>query len=77
MITMAYITIETDTDGGLRTLHENVSCEDLDNQVFSDHLVERLRWAVEDTVPVPGEPQKAAATTLAGGIIDALDPRRK
>jgi hypothetical protein len=77
MTTMAYITIETDTDGGLRTLHESVSCEDLDNQVFSDHLVERLRWAVQDTEPVPREPQKAAAATLIGGIFEALDPRPK
>jgi hypothetical protein len=65
---MAYITIETDTDGGLRTLHESLSCNDLDNQVFSDHLVERLRWAVEDTVT-------PASGTRDGGRRDT-DKRR-
>jgi hypothetical protein len=73
---MAYITIETDTDGGFRTLHENVSCEDLDNQTFSDHLVERLRWAVEDTLTPLPDSRAAAGATLTGGVLAALDPRR-
>jgi hypothetical protein len=72
---MAYITIETDTDGGFRTLHESLSCNDLDNQVFSDHLVERLRWAVEDTVTPPREPETAAgptSATLAGSCPQSM-----
>jgi hypothetical protein len=78
---MAYITIKTDTDGGLRTLHERVSCNDLDNQLFCEHLVERLRWAVEDTVPSPRDQAErgsgtAAGATLTSGILDALDQRR-
>jgi hypothetical protein len=73
---MAYITIEADTDGGARTLHESLSCEDLDSQLFADHLVERVRWAVEDTVAPPEEPETAAPATLASGVLDALDPRR-
>ena len=72
---MAYITIETDVDGGCRTLHERLSSEDLDNQVFSDHLIERVRWAVQDTVAPSGESATAPAATLTAGTLAALDPR--
>jgi hypothetical protein len=72
---MAYITIETDTDGGFRTLHESLSCNDLDNQVFSDHLIERLRWAVEDTATPPREQGTVAGATLTSSIVDAPNPR--
>ena len=72
---MAYITIETKADGGFRTLHESLSCNDLDNQVFSDHLIERLRWAVEDTATPPQESGTAAGAALTTGILDAPNPR--
>ena len=72
---MAYIIIETDTDGGFRTLHESLSCNDLDNQIFSDHLIERLRWAVEDTVTPPREPGPPAGATLTSSILDPPNPR--
>ena len=73
---MAYITIETGADGGCRTLHESLSCNDLDNQVFCDHLIERVRWAVEDTVRPSAEPASAPGATLTSGIRDTLNPRR-
>jgi hypothetical protein len=72
---MAYITIETETDGGFRTLHERVSCSDLDNQVFSDHLIERLRWAVQDTDTPPRKPPAAASATLSSRILRTSNPR--
>ena len=71
---MAYITIESGADGGVRTLHESVSCNDLDSQIFCDHLVERVRWAVEDTLPPRREPAKASGATLTDGMRDALNP---
>ena len=45
---MAYITIETNTDEGLITLQERVVPSDMESEFFCAHLVERLRWAVED-----------------------------
>jgi hypothetical protein len=71
---MAYITIETDTGGGFRTLHESLSCDDLDNQVFSAHLIERLRWAVEDTATPPRKSAAATSATLSSGIPDVPNP---
>jgi hypothetical protein len=44
---MAYITI-TNTDEGFMTLQEGIAPSDMENEVFCAHLVERLRWAVED-----------------------------
>jgi hypothetical protein len=45
---MAYITIKTNTDEGSMTLQEEVLPSDLESEFFCTHLVERLRWAVED-----------------------------
>jgi len=45
---MAYITIETNTDEGLVTLRERVVPSDMESEFYRAHLVERLRWAVED-----------------------------
>lgn len=45
---MPYISVKTDDNGGLRTLHERVTPSDFDNELFCLHLVERLSWAVED-----------------------------
>ena len=45
---MAYITIKTDADEGSMTLQEEVLPSDLESEFFCTHLVERLRWAVED-----------------------------
>ena len=45
---MAYITIKTDADQDSMTLKERVLPSDLESEFFCTHLVERLRWAVED-----------------------------
>jgi len=45
---MAYITIKTTTHEGSMTLQERVLPSDLQSEFFCAHLVERLRWAVED-----------------------------
>ena len=53
---MAYITIKPDTDEGFMTFQERVLPSDMESAFFCAHLVERLRWAVEDahvTVPSP------------------------
>jgi hypothetical protein len=44
---MAYITI-TNTDEGFMTLREGIAPSDMESEFFCAHLVERLRWAVED-----------------------------
>jgi hypothetical protein len=74
---MAYITIETDNHGGVRTLHERLSCDDLDNALFCERLVERMQWAVEDTDPERTRMSSAPpGATLSGAILTALDPRQ-
>ena len=45
---MAYITIETNTDEGLITLQERLAPSDIESEFYCAHLVERLRWAVEE-----------------------------
>ncbi len=50
---MAYITIETHTDDGLVTLRERVVPSDMESEFYRAHLVERLRWAVEDAHGTP------------------------
>lgn len=40
--------ITTNTDEGHVTLRERVGCGDMDSEFFCAHLVERLRWAVQD-----------------------------
>ena len=50
---MAYITIETNTDDGLVTLRERVVPSDMESEFYRAHLVERLRWAVEDAHRTP------------------------
>lgn len=45
---MAYITIRTNVDEDSFTLHERVMLGDLESEFFCVHLVERLRWAVQD-----------------------------
>jgi hypothetical protein len=45
---MAYITIKTNTDEGLITLQERLAPSDMESEFYCAHLVERLRWAVED-----------------------------
>jgi hypothetical protein len=46
---MAYISITANKDEGSTTLQERVLSSDLESELFCTHLVERLRWAVEDT----------------------------
>jgi hypothetical protein len=75
---MAYISIETDNQGGLRTLHERLSSDDLDNALFCDRLIERMQWAVEDTDPErTGLSSAPTGATLSGAILTALDPRQR
>jgi len=50
---MAYITIKTKTDEGLITLQERVVPSDMVSEFFCAHLVERLRWAIEDAHVTP------------------------
>jgi hypothetical protein len=53
---MAYITIKTNTHEGLMIFQERLLPSDMESEFFCAHLVERLRWAVEDahaTVPKP------------------------
>jgi hypothetical protein len=45
---MAYITIKTNPDEDSLTLQERLLPSDLESEFFCAHLVERLRWAVED-----------------------------
>jgi hypothetical protein len=49
---MAYISITTDKEEGPMTLQERVLSSDLESELFCTHLIERLRWAVEDTRPI-------------------------
>jgi len=62
---MAYITI-TNTDEGFMTLGEGIAPSDMESEFFCKHLVDRLRWAVEDAHrPRPPEqpqpPQRPSA----------------
>jgi hypothetical protein len=50
---MAYITIETNTDEGLITLQERLTTSDMESGFYCAHLLERLRWAVEDAQRTP------------------------
>ena len=50
---MAYITIETNTHEGLVTLRERVVPSDMESEFYRAHLVERLRWAVDDAHRTP------------------------
>ena len=50
---MAYITIKTDADEGFITLQERVVPGDMESEFFCAHLVERVRWAVEDAHVAP------------------------
>jgi hypothetical protein len=71
---MAYITIKTNTDEALITLQERLVPSDMESEFFCAHLVERLRWAVEDAhAPVPqpssiagNQPSTAAAAVPPG-----------
>ena len=49
---MAYITI-TNTDEDFMTLWEGVAPSDMESEFFCAHLVERMRWAVEDAHVAP------------------------
>ena len=55
---MAYITIETNTDEGLVTLRERVVPSDMESAFYRAHLVERLRWAVEDAHGTPSPEER-------------------
>jgi hypothetical protein len=45
---MAYITIKTNTDDGPVLLQKRLAPSDMESEFYCAHLVERLRWAVED-----------------------------
>ena len=50
---MAYITIKTNTDEGFITLQERVVPSDMESKFLCAHLLERVRWAVEDAHVAP------------------------
>ena len=50
---MAYITIKTNTDEGFITLQERVAPGDMESELLCAHLLERVRWAVEDAHVAP------------------------
>jgi hypothetical protein len=54
---MAYITIKINTDEGPFTLQERVAPSDMESEVYCAHLVERLRWAVEDAHGTASNPR--------------------
>ena len=45
---MAFVTIKTNTNEDSMTLQELIAPSDMESEFFCTHLVERLRWAVED-----------------------------
>jgi hypothetical protein len=55
---MAYITITNEEEA--MTLREGISPSDMESEFFCAHLVERLRWAVEDA-HVTSRPVKPTA----------------
>jgi hypothetical protein len=75
---MAYITIKTNNHGGFRTLHERVSRDDLDDGIFCERLIERMRWAVEDTDPFHDVLASVApGARLSRPIVSAHDLRQR
>ena len=56
---MAYITIKTNTDESFITLQERVAPSDMESEFYRAHLVERLRWAVEDADNAASHPADA------------------
>ena len=56
---MAYITITNEEEG--MTLREGISPTDMKSEFFCAHLVERLRWAVEDAHVSP-QPARGSRT---------------
>ena len=62
-IAVPYIVIEPDADAGTWTLKERVTPDDMDSQLFCNHLVERLRWAIADVVTSDSQTTSAAATS--------------
>jgi hypothetical protein len=58
---MAYITIKANTDEGGTTLTERILPSDMESDFFCAHLVERLRWAVEDAHATAHQPSSTAA----------------
>jgi hypothetical protein len=74
---MAYITIKTNTDEGLITLQERVVPSDMESEFFCAHLIERLRWAVEDAYVTVPQPSSIATTghRLTGQRFHPASPR--
>jgi hypothetical protein len=79
---MAYITI-TNTDEGFMTLREGIAPSDMESEFFCAHLVERLRWAVEDAhvapTPAPSQDDNSHRPTrqrvrAAGVTVQRLPP---
>jgi hypothetical protein len=61
---MAYITITTDTDDGVITFQERVAPGQMESEFYRAHLVERLRWAVEDADVTAPQPGSTGATAI-------------
>jgi hypothetical protein len=60
---MAYITIKTNRNEDSMTLQELIRPSDMESEFFCTHLVERLRWAVEDA-HVASTPNQPMATSI-------------
>jgi hypothetical protein len=75
---MAYITIKTNDRGGFRALHERVSRDDLDDGIFCERLIERMRWAVQDADPFNDVLASVApGARLSRPIVSAHDLRQR
>ncbi len=59
---MAYVTIKTNRNEDHITLQELIAPSDMESEFFCTHLVERLRWAVQDAhvATAPGQPTPTA-----------------
>ena len=56
---MAYITIRTNVDEDVFTWRERVMPSDLESEFSCTHLVERLRWAVQDAHAASSRAERA------------------
>ena len=73
---MAYITITNEEE--VMTLCEGILPSDMESEFFCAHLVERLRWAIEDA-HVTSRPVQATACVygLTGTLINAYAGRTR
>jgi hypothetical protein len=70
-VAVPYIIIEADTDDGTWTLKERVTPDDMGSELFCNHLVERLRWAIADVVSAGSQATEPAGRSPRSWIVDA------